>query len=131
MDRTRTQDDKDDTRNQGGDVTVDNSGVSVLVTVLDGKFDALASLDFFLDTLEDNHVGVNSHTQGQHDTSDAGQGQHGAEASQHTEQEEHIDQQGDVGHGTGLLVEEHHVDQHEDEGEHHRPHTFLHGFLTE
>ena len=131
MDRTRTQNDEDDTRNQGGDVTVDDGGVGVLVTVGDGELDALASLDFFLDTLEDDHVGVNGHTQGQHDTSDTRQGEHRAEASQHAEQEEHVHQQGDVGHKTSLVVEEHHVNQHEDEGEHHRPHTFLHGFLTE
>ena len=62
LDRTGTEDVEDDTGEEGGHLTVDDGGVSVLVTVLDGELNALASLDFFLDTLEDNHVRVNSHT---------------------------------------------------------------------
>ena len=82
-----------------------------------GQGEALAGSQFFLDALIDNHVGIHSHTQGEHQTGDTGQGEHGAETNQHAEQQQDVAQQGNIGNETGATVEDHHVDEHQDKGD--------------
>ena len=61
--RTGTEDVEDDTGDEGGELTVDDGAVRVLVTVGHRLGEALAGGKFLLDTLIDNHVGIHGHTQ--------------------------------------------------------------------
>ena len=131
LDRTGTEHVEDDTGDEGGDVTVDDGGVGVLVTVLHSEALSFAGTHLLTDTLIDNHVGVDGHTEGQHKTGDTGQGEDGAEGGQHTDDEEHVAEQGQVSHKTGTVVIEQHIDHHEDECDQEGEHTFVDGFLTE
>jgi hypothetical protein len=63
------------------------------------EFDRRAHADvaepqLFSNALEDQHVGVDGHTDGEHDAGDAGQGQRGAEGGHAGEHEEHVEQPG-------------------------------------
>ena len=79
LDGACSQERKDDHGNDGGQVGVEDCREGVAITVGHGSLEALASAQLFLDALEDEHVGVNGHTQSEHDTGDAWQGEHGLE----------------------------------------------------
>ena len=64
---------QDDTGDQGGKVTVDNSRKCIFVTVGYSHSDTLAGHKFLTDTFIDQHVGINRHTDGKHDTGNTGQ----------------------------------------------------------
>ena len=122
---------KDYTCNQGGQLTVDDCGVCILVTVADGQTQGLAAAQLLFDTLVDNHIGIHRHTHCQHQTGDTGKGEHGAKANQGTEQEQHVAKQGKVGCPTCTAVEYNHIDEHQQEGECKRNHTVLDGLATQ
>ena len=98
---------------------------------MDGLAEALAGLELFLDTLIDDHVRIDRHTQRQDETGDTGQRQDGAERGEDTEQEDDVGQQRDVSGETGALVEEHHVDQHQEERDEEGDETGTDRFGTE
>ena len=77
--------------------------------------EALAGLEFFLDTLIDNHVGIHGHTQGQDETCDTRQGEHCSEGCEDTEEEDDVGDKGYVSCKTCSLVEEYHIEEHEAE----------------
>ena len=68
LDRTGTEDEENDTGKEGGDLTVDDGGISVLVTVGNSLAQALAGGKFLLDTFIDDHVRIHGHTHGQDET---------------------------------------------------------------
>ena len=115
LDRTGTEEEQHETGEEGGHLTVDDGGVSVAVTVLDGLADALAGLELFLDALIDNNVGIHSHTQRQDQTGDTWQGKDCSERCEGTEEEKDVGEQCEVSHETGSLVEENHVHEHQEE----------------
>ena len=78
--------------------------------------DAFAGLEFLADTLENQHVRVDRHADGQHNTGDARQGEGGVEVAHDAHQNEQVEYQREVGHRTGEPI----VNQHEDR---HRDHT--------
>jgi hypothetical protein len=67
---------------------------------------ALAEL--LADALEDQHVGVHRHADGQDDAGDAGQGQRGPEVGQCAEHQHHVERQGDHRVDAGPLVDDEH-----------------------
>ena len=64
-----------------------------LVAQLDGAGWPFGGLQFFADTLENQHVGVNRHTDGQHDPRDAGQCQRAADHREHAKDQADVDDQ--------------------------------------
>ena len=70
----------------------------------------LPRAQLFADALEDQHIGVNSHADGQDDAGDAGQGQRGVKTGQYRHDEEHVEQEGAVGDQPGGAVVEDHED---------------------
>lgn len=101
--RTRTEDEQHDTGDQRRDVTVDDGRHGILVSFGHRNAQRLAHTQLLLDSLVNDHVGVDGHTHRQHDTGDTRQGQHGAERHQNAHQQEDVGKQGDVG-STSLLV---------------------------
>ena len=71
----------------------------------------LAGPELLADALEDEHVGVDRHADGEGDARDAGQGQGGAEGGHAGEQHEEVQGEGDVGDEAGQPV----VHEHEEE----------------
>ena len=69
----------------------------------------LPEVEFLADALEDQHVGVHGHADGQDDAGDAGQGQGGVEIGHDAHQDQHVQQQGQHRVDAGGPV----VDQHE------------------
>ncbi len=128
---TRTEDEEDDTRDDGGQLTVDDGRVGLRETVLDGQRNALAAAELLLDAFVDDDVGIDGHTHRQHDTGDTRKGQHGAERHEHAHQQEDVGQQRDVGHPARRLIEEAHVEEYEDEGDHERKHTGVDRLLAQ
>ena len=57
---------EDDGRDQGGQVGIDDGGSGPTETVSDRHAQRGASAEFLADPLEDQHVGVDGHTDGQH-----------------------------------------------------------------
>ena len=62
-DRTGTHKEQDHTGDQRSKVGVEDSGEGVAVAGVDGLLHALAGTQLFLDTLIDQHVGVDGGTQ--------------------------------------------------------------------
>ncbi len=131
LDRTGTEHEENDTGKEGGHLAVEDGGESVAVTVGDGLSKTLARSKLFLHAFINNNVRIHSHTHGQNQTGDTRQGKDGTERYEGTEEEEDVAQQGDVGRDAGTPVEEHHVDEHQDEGDDERNHTAANGFCTE
>ena len=131
LDRAGTEEEEHETGEQGSDLAVDDGGVSVGITVRYSLAQALACLDLFLDALIDDNVGVHGHTQGQHETGDTGQGQNRAEGGEGAEEEHYVGEQCHIGHETCALVEEYHIEEHEDEGDEEGNHTVLDGLCTQ
>src|SRR6516165_7970626 len=74
LDGASSKDKEEEGRNDRGDVSVDDGKKSFVETSLDGSGRRLAIAKFLADAFEDQHVGINAHTDGQDDTGDAGQG---------------------------------------------------------
>ena len=53
--------------------------------------DRLAALELLTDTLEDQHIRINCDTDGQHESSEAGQGEDGVEASKDSERVQYVE----------------------------------------
>ena len=123
LDRTGTEDEEDDTGKEGGHLTVDDGGISVLVTVGDSLAQTLAGGKLLLDTFIYDNVGIHSHTHGQDETGDTRQGQDSSERDEDSEEEKHVAEKGDVSGDTGSLIEEYHVEEDEQEGDQEGYHT--------
>src|SRR5690606_13891592 len=80
---------------QRGQVTVENGGESLVEALVDGALRRSAGFQLFAYPRKDKHVGVNGHTQGQHDTGNARPGQSRAQSrhqSQHPYQaQDHVE----------------------------------------
>ena len=70
--------------------------------------DRLAGLQLFADALVDQHVGVDRHADGQHDTGDARQRQRRAEQRQRAEDQDDVEDQRDVGEDAEQAVGDDH-----------------------
>ena len=78
-DRTCAEEEQDDTREDGGQVGVEDGREGILITALQGVFHIFAETEFFFRAFVYQHIGVNGHTQREHHTGDAAHGQRGLE----------------------------------------------------
>ena len=131
LDGAGTEDVQHDGRNQGGDVTVDDGGVGVLEALIDRHADTLTGAHFLAHAFIYNHVRINGHTQGQDDTGDTRQRQDGAHGGEHADDEEDVQQQGEVSDQTGAAVVQEHVDDDQQESAEEGEQTGFDGLLTE
>ena len=83
LDRTRTEREQTERREQVGNVGVENGGPRFFVAGADRRERRRAVAQFLADAFADQHVGVDGHAERQHDTGDAGHGQRGLEDRQH------------------------------------------------
>ena len=118
LDGARSEEEQDQTGKEGGQLGIENGTVGVPVTVLDGRLQILSGSQLLPDTFIDQHVGVNRHTDGEHNTGDPREGKYRLQGGEHPDQEEHVGQQGQVGHqSSAAAVVEKHVCQHHNEGD--------------
>src|SRR5205814_5717100 len=71
-------------------VRVDDGWHGMPEAFVDCGADRLAALELLTDTLEDQHVRINRDTDGQHESSEAGQGEDGVEASEDSERVQYV-----------------------------------------
>ena len=81
----------------------------------------LAELQLLADALEDQHVGVDRHADGQDHAGDAGQRERGLEGADRAEQEDDVEDQGDDGVDARALVVDEHEDDDQDQPDHAGP----------
>ena len=77
--RTLTEYEEYDTGEEGSDLTVDDCRISIAVTVSDCLAQTLACTKLFLDTLVDDYVCVNGHTESEDETGDTRECEHCSE----------------------------------------------------
>ena len=131
LDGTGTEHEEHDTGEEGGHLSVDDGGISVLVTVSHSLAQALAGGKLLLDTFIYDHVRIHSHTHGQDQTGNTRQGQDCSEGNEDSKEEKHVAEEGDVSCDTCALIEEYHVDEDEQEGDQEGNHTGLDRLCTE
>ena len=112
--RTCTHDDHDDACEQGRNITIENHTERTVITGGNCRAQRLALGQLFTDTFIDQHVGVNGHTNRQHDTGNTGDRQRGTDQTHHTQQDHQVQDHGDIGHQTG----EHVITKHEQRNQH-------------
>ena len=86
---------------------------------------------FLSDSLVNQNVGIDRHTNGQNDTRETGQGQNRTQRGQNTEDEEHIGDQGHIGRNARLAVVENHIGQNDQHGHYKRPQTCFYRLFAE
>ena len=92
---------------------------------------ALATLEFLTDALENKHVSIHSHTHREHDTGNTRQGQNATERSEDTEYEEDVEQEGCISDkARNQTIVENHVDEDKAEGDNERNQTSLNRLST-
>src|SRR5690348_15352915 len=72
FDRTGTEQEKERSGHQRGDVRIDDGQKSLVETDIHGGSVGFAVAQFFAYALEDEHVGVNAHTYSEHNSGNAG-----------------------------------------------------------
>ena len=88
LNRARAELEEDDARQKGRDVGVEDGRQSALVARVDRGARRLAQAELLADALVDQHVGIDRHTESQHDAGDARQGQ-GRAQGRHSRHQEH------------------------------------------
>ena len=111
---TITEDVENNTGDDGSKVTVDNCWVCVRETILDSCRDTLTSTKLLLNTLEDDNVRVNGHTHSKHDTCDTWQSKYCTEWYEYTHKQEYVCNECYSSHPTCALIEQTHIEKHED-----------------
>ena len=101
---------------QRGQVGVDDGGRSAGEPVADGHPQSGAPIEFLTDTLEDQHVGVDGHTDGQHQTGQPWQGKRGLDGNHHGQNQQEVQHQGPAGHNARKTVVEQHEHQYQRDG---------------
>src|SRR5581483_3265382 len=86
LDFAGAHENEDDGRDQRGDVRIENGGEGARVTSGDGAAQGFALADFFPQPFVDQYVGIDRHTDGQHDAGDAGQGEGGPDIAHHAQE---------------------------------------------
>ncbi len=94
---------------------VEDGDPGVVEAVLDRGGGGFAEAQLFPDALEDEHVGVDAHTDREDDAGDAGERQCGVAEAHKTEQDDQVEEQGEIGVDPRAAI----VDEHEDhDGQH-------------
>ena len=80
--RSRSAEVKHRSRNQGRNISVENSGKRLLKTCLDGLIRSLPVSEFFFDSGKDNDIRIHSHTDGEDDAGNTRKGKRDLEGLQ-------------------------------------------------
>ena len=75
---------------QGGDVGVNHRSQRPVITGFNRIKQRFAAFQFFPDTLKNQHVGIDRHTDGQHDTGNTRQSQRGTECRHRPQDQHHV-----------------------------------------
>src|SRR5437867_3537813 len=89
-DRTRAVAEQEEGRDERRDVGVDDGAQGLRETVGHRALDGLPEPELFPDSLEDEHVGVHSHPDGQVDSGDSREGDRGVEIAHGTQEQQDI-----------------------------------------
>ena len=109
FDRAGAHENEDDGRDERGDVRVEDGAKGFAVTGVERAAQGFAGGEFLADTLEDQHVGVHRHADGEDDAGDAGQRERGADRAHDAEEDDDVQDERHVCDEAG----EHVIDQHE------------------
>src|ERR1039458_9168425 len=114
-------------QDDGGDdrrhVRIDNGCPGVSKALLHRRGRRLAMPQLLANTLEDQNVGVNAHTDGQNHTRNSRQGESCSAVAQESQQDHQVQDQAQIGVDAGRVVVEQHKDQHRDHADDRRPHA--------
>src|ERR1700756_1602669 len=80
----------------GGDVRINNGGPGVREALVNRRSGTLAGVQLFADALEDEHIGVDTHTDGEDDAGDTGKRKGGAGKAHEAEQDDQVEEQSQV-----------------------------------
>ena len=117
LDRASTDFVQNKTRQNGGQVGVQDGAESTFVTLRDGGTSSEAVLEFFTDTFENNHVRVERHTDDEDEASDTRQRKRCVEHGHHGGSHEGVDHHADACDEAAQAVvgnHEHQADQEAD-----------------
>lgn len=117
FDRAAAHDDEDDGGDHDRHVGIEDGVEGPAETGFHRRPQALADEDFFLEPFKDKDVGIDGETHGQDDTGNARQGQCRVEVFQDAQQDEDVDQQGDVGYDAGHTVNDDQEDHDQDDAD--------------
>ena len=109
FDRACAHIDQNDGRNQSCDVGVKDRSEGPVIPRFDCTLERFALGGFFADTLKNQHVRINSHTDREHDTRDARDGESGVDRAHHSKKDDNVQQKCHVGHRS----REHVITDHE------------------
>ena len=130
--RTSTCYQQNNTRDERGQVGVEDGTECVGIAFGESLFDTLSCTHFFLNTLIYQHVCIDRSTKSKDDTGNTRHGKSRLETGQNTQREEEVEQQCPVGHHTRYeVVHNHHVNHQENKGNYKRPKTLLNGLGTQ
>src|SRR6185437_7158016 len=107
--RTGAHENQNDGRNQRRDVRVENGAEGAVIAGFERATQGFALGRFLANALENQHVGVDGHTYGEHDTGDAGQGQRGVDGGHDAQQDDDVEDQRHIRDRAGDAV----INQHE------------------
>ena len=132
LDWTCTEVVEDYTSDERSDVGVEDGRECVAITSCNSVLQCLAALQLFLDTLVDEHVGIDRSTESQYHTGNTTHGEGCLEGGEDTECEEEVEEEGTVSHHTSLeTVHQAHVNHQDDECDDEADETGADGFSTE
>src|SRR5438067_9511363 len=131
FDRTGPELEQEERRDDRGHVRVDDRAEGAGEAVLDGRAHGLAVAQLLADALEDEHVRVDGHAEGQDDAGDAGERQRGLEDRHHAENDHEVEQQRQNGVDPGALVVDEHRGDEGDETDERRQHALVDGVAAE
>ena len=97
FDRTGPEQEQDGCRHNRGHVGVDNRQPSVAKALLHGRGRILPGAQLLADALEDEHVGVYAHADGEDKAGDPGQSQRGPGEAKEAEQDDQVQDQREIG----------------------------------
>ncbi len=103
---------------QGGDVGVDDRAEGLVVAVLDDHTQRGAAGLLLAHALEDQHVGIHGHADGEDHSGDAGQGKACPQHGHGREYQHYVHEQGHVGDGPADQVVSDHQQGHDDHARH-------------
>src|SRR5208337_5152518 len=129
--RAGAKDEQEKGRNHGSDVGVDNRQKGLAKPGLDRRCWRLAVARFLADTLKDEHVGVYAHTDGQDDTGDTRQRQHGTKHGQRRQKNEQVQDQSQHSVNAGEPIIKDHEDHDHQQAQDGRAHAVANGVRPE
>src|ERR1700733_5986510 len=111
FDRAGSEQEQNRRRDDRGHVGIDDRNPGMTETLIHGRRRRLSVTQFFPNALENQHIRVHAHADGENHSRDPGQGQHGVEVAHEAEQDDEVQQERDIGVDSSRAI----VDQHEDQ----------------